>query len=66
MNAFVVEGKLLKNENDIRNMWADHLEALGSPLLTQAFMNLQIKFQIRYETSLFYAWKTHQEALTNR
>ena len=62
MNAFVVEGKLLTDENDIRNMWIDHFEALGTPLLTQAvMMNLQIKFQISYETSLLYAWKTHQE-----
>ena len=67
MTPFVVEGKLLTDENDIRNLWADHFEALGTPLLTQAsMMNLQIKFQIRYETSLVYAWKTHQEALTNR
>ena len=31
MSAFVVNGELLTDENKIRDMWADHFEALGSP-----------------------------------
>ena len=30
MSAFVVNGELLTDENKIRDMWADHFEALGS------------------------------------
>ena len=57
----------MTDETDIRNMWAGHFEALGTPLLTQALMmNLQIKFQIRSETSFVCAWKTHREPLTKR
>ena len=31
MSAFVVNGELLTEKNEIRDMWADHFEALGSP-----------------------------------
>ena len=31
MNAFLVNGKLLTEKSKIRDMWADHFQALGSP-----------------------------------
>ena len=37
MSAFVVKCKLLTDENDIRNMWADHFEALGTPPANTSF-----------------------------
>ena len=37
MSAFVVEGKRLTDENDIRNMWADHFETLGTPPANTSF-----------------------------
>ena len=32
MRAFLVNGALLTEENDIRDMWAGHFKALGTPL----------------------------------
>ena len=37
MSAFVVNGELLTDKNKIRDMWADHFEALGSPSETETF-----------------------------
>ena len=37
MSAFVVNGKLLTDKNKIRDMWADHFEALGSPSEIETF-----------------------------
>ena len=37
MSAFVVEGKLLTDENDIRNTWVDHFEGLGTPSAVTSF-----------------------------
>ena len=37
MSAFVVNGELLTDKNKIRDKWADHFEALGSPSETEAF-----------------------------
>ena len=31
MSAFLVNGELITDKNKIRNMWADHFEALGTP-----------------------------------
>ena len=31
MSAFLVNGAFITEENDIRDMWADHFEALGTP-----------------------------------
>ena len=31
MSAFLVNGSLITDINEIRNMWADHFEALGTP-----------------------------------
>ena len=31
MSAFLVKGSLITKENDIRDMWADQFEALGTP-----------------------------------
>ena len=33
MSAFLVNGAFITEENEIRDMWADHFEALGTPLL---------------------------------
>ena len=37
MSAFLVENKLITDKNLIREMWADHFEALGTPLVTENF-----------------------------
>ena len=37
MSAFVVNGELLTDKNKIRDMWADHFEALGSPSEIETF-----------------------------
>ena len=37
MSTFVVIGKLLTDKNKIRDMWADHYEALGSPSEIETF-----------------------------
>ena len=43
MSAFLVNGNLLTDRNLIRNMWADHFEALGTPsenwYFDKAFLN---------------------------
>ena len=37
MSAFVVNGELLTDKDKIRDMWADHFEALGSPSEIETF-----------------------------
>ena len=37
MCAFVMNGEPLTDKNKIRDMWADHFEALGSPSETETF-----------------------------
>ena len=37
MSAFLVNGELLTDKNKIRDMWADHFEALGSPSEIETF-----------------------------
>ena len=37
MSVFVVNGELLTDKNKIRDMWADHFEALGSPSEIETF-----------------------------
>ena len=37
MIAFVVNGEVLTDKNKIRDMWADHFEALGSPSEIETF-----------------------------
>ena len=37
MSAFVVNGELLTDKNKIRDMWADHFEALESPSEIETF-----------------------------
>ena len=39
MHAFLVEGKLLSDVNKIRDMWANHFEALGTPFASSNFDN---------------------------
>ena len=39
MSAFLVNGSLIAKENDIRDMWADHFEALGTPTVNLNFDN---------------------------
>ena len=31
MNAFLIDGKLITDKNDICDMWANHFEDLGKP-----------------------------------
>ena len=40
MSAFLVNGKLITDKNKIREMWADHFEALGTPTDCVAFNNV--------------------------
>ena len=37
MSAFLVENKLITDKNLIREMWADHFEALGTPSVNENF-----------------------------
>ena len=39
MHAFLVEGKLLSDVDQIRDMWANHFEALGTPFTSSNFDN---------------------------
>ena len=39
MSAFLVNGAFITEENDIRDMWADHFEVLGSPTVSFNFDN---------------------------
>ena len=39
MSAFLVNGNLLTDRNVIRDMWADHFEALGTPTENEYFDN---------------------------
>ena len=39
MSAFLVDSALITKENDIRDMWADHFEPLGSPTVSLNFDN---------------------------
>ena len=39
MSAFLVNGNLLTDRNVIRDMWADHFEALGTPTENKYFDN---------------------------
>ena len=39
MSAFLVNGNLLTDRNVIRDMWADHFEALGTPSENEYFDN---------------------------
>ena len=34
MSTFLVNGAFITEENDIRDMWADHFEALGTPTVS--------------------------------
>ena len=45
MSAFLVNGSLITDINEIRNMWADHFEALGTPSkVLPMIMVLPLKF----------------------
>ena len=44
MSAFLVNGSLVTDKTAIRNMWADHFEALGTP---SANLNLENDFAVR-------------------
>ena len=39
MSAFLVNGSLITDINEIRNMWADTFEALGTPLESATYDN---------------------------
>ena len=54
MNPFLVNGELLTEKNKIRNMWADHFEALGSPSEIETFdKDFFIKVSDSVRESLF-------------
>ena len=38
MSAFLVDGKMITAKGGIRGMWADHFEALGTPLAGMGLM----------------------------
>ena len=44
MSAFLVNGNLVTDKTAIRNMWADHFEALGTP---SANLNFDNDFAVR-------------------
>ena len=37
MNAFLTDGKLITDKNDIRDMWANHVEGSGKPSVSPSF-----------------------------
>ena len=37
MNAFLTDGKLITDKNDIHDMWANHFEDLGKPSVSPSF-----------------------------
>ena len=39
MSTFLVNASLITKENDIRDIWADHFEALGTPTFNLNFDN---------------------------
>ena len=39
MSAFLVNGAFITEENDIRDMWANHIEVLGTPTVSLNFDN---------------------------
>ena len=39
MSAFLVNGVFITEENDTRDMWADHFEVLGTPTVSFNFDN---------------------------
>ena len=53
MSAFAVNGELLTDKNKIRDMWADHFEALGSPYEIDTFdKDFSIKSVIAFASHL--------------
>ena len=54
MSAFVVNGELLTDKNKIRDMWADHFEALGSPSEIETFdKDFSVKSVIAFASHFF-------------
>ena len=49
MTAFLVDGKLIMDKKQIREMWADHFEALGTPSVSVRYDN---DFLTRITTSV--------------
>ena len=49
MTAFLVDGKLITDKKQIREMWADHFEALGTPSVSVRYDN---DFLTRVTTSV--------------
>ena len=37
MSAFFIDGKMITDKNDIREMWTDHFEKLGTPSTNTTF-----------------------------
>ena len=50
MTAFLVDGKLITDKKQIREMWADHFEALGTPSVSVRYDNdflTHVKLQLQ-------------------
>ena len=52
MNVFLIDGKLISDKNDIRDMWANDFEDLDKPSVSPSFDH---DFLDRVATSIFYS-----------
>ena len=39
MTAFLIDGKIITDKNQILDMWADHFDALGTPSVSARYDN---------------------------
>ena len=56
MNAFLVNGNLLTDRSLIRNMWADHFEALGIPSQNEHVDNAFLNRVVSGVREIFDIW----------
>ena len=67
MSAFLVNGAFITEENDIRDMWADHFEVRVPSLLALILTtNLPIRFQLMFRTFFKTVSVIPRELLTSR
>ena len=69
MSAFLVNGSLITDINEIRNMWADHFETLGTPSKSATYDNgfaAQVSAHVKetFEACLDDPWCILNEPLT--
>ena len=60
MNAFLTDGKWITDKNDIRDMWANHVEDLGKPSVSPCFDH---EFSDRVATSIRNIFASRQNEL---